>query len=249
MLSTRERERYSRQMMLFGEKGQELLKDATIFIAGAGGLGSPVSIYLAVLGVGTIILVDNDRVDRTNLNRQILHGEQDIGKRKAVSAAERLEELNPDIRVKAIDATIDAKTIQSLTGTADGIVDALDNFPTRYLLNRVAVEREIPLFHGGISGFFGQATTILPGITPCLSCIFPNPPPREVFPVAGVTAGFIGMVQANEVCKYLLGQGDLLANRLLLWDGMQGRVDEIVVERDPSCRVCADKNTREDGCL
>jgi adenylyltransferase/sulfurtransferase len=97
----------------------------------------------------------------------------------------------------------------------------------------------------GVSGFFGQATTILPGITPCLACIFPSPPPREVFPVAGVTAGFIGMVQANEVCKYLLGQGDLLTNRLLLWDGLQARVDEIVVERDPSCRVCADKNTKE----
>ena len=185
LLSSGERERYSRQMMLFGEEGQELLKEATIFIAGAGGLGSPVSMYLAVLGVGTIILADNDTVERTNLNRQILHAERDIGRKKAVSAGETLEGLNPDITVKAIDTTIDAATIRSLTDKADGIVDALDNYPTRYLLNGIAVERGIPLFHGGISGFFGQATTIIPGITPCLRCIFPNPPPREVFPVAG----------------------------------------------------------------
>ena len=241
LLSSRERERYSRQIILFGEEGQERLKKATIFIAGAGGLGSPVSMYLAVLGVGRLILADNDAVERTNLNRQILHGEQDIGRRKAVSAGERLQELNPDITVKAVDATIDATTVHSLAGTADGIVDALDNFPTRYLLNRIAVEKGIPLFHGGISGFFGQATTILPGETPCLRCIFPNPPPVEVFPVAGVTAGFIGTVQATEVCKYLLGHGELLANRLLLWDGMQSRVEELPIERDPSCMVCAEK--------
>ena len=245
LLSSRERERYSRQMMLFGDEGQELLKDATIFIAGAGGLGSPVAMYLAVLGVGTIILADNDAVERTNLNRQILHGERDIGRRKSVSAGERLEALNPDITVKAIDATIDTTTVHSLTDTADGIVDALDNYPTRYLLNRIAVEKDIPLFHGGINGFFGQATTILPGETPCLRCIFPHPPPREVFPVAGVTAGFIGMVQATEVCKYLLCKGELLANRLLLWDGMQARVEEIAVEKDPSCEVCAGRATRK----
>ena len=241
LLSPRERARYSRQMMLFGEEGQELLKEATIFIAGAGGLGSPVSMYLAVLGVGTIILADNDTVERTNLNRQILHADRDIGRKKAVSARETLEGLNPDITVKAIDTTIDAATIRSLTDKADGIVDALDNYPTRYLLNGIAVEKGIPLFHGGISGFFGQATTIIPGITPCLRCIFPNPPPPEVFPVAGVTAGFIGMVQATEVCKYLLCRGDLLANRLLLWDGMQSRVEELPIERDPSCMVCAEK--------
>jgi adenylyltransferase/sulfurtransferase len=246
LLSSRERERYSRQMMLFGEDGQELLKEATIFIAGAGGLGSPVSMYLAILGVGTIIIADNDAVERTNLNRQILHAERDIGRRKAVSAGETLEELNPDITIKAIDTTIDATTIRSLTDRADGIVDALDNYPTRYLLNAIAVEKDIPFFHGGISGFFGQATTILPGKTPCLRCIFPNPPPREVSPVTGMTAGFIGMVQATEVCKYLLHRGDLLANRLLLWDGMQARVEEIPVEKDPSCGVCAGKVTRQD---
>lgn len=246
VLSSRERERYSRQMLLFGEEGQELLKKATIFIAGAGGLGSPVSMYLAVLGVGTIMLADNDSVERTNLNRQILHADRDIGRRKAVSAGETLEELNPDITVQTIDATIDAASIRSLTGNADGMVDALDNYPTRYLLNEVAVERGIPLFHGGISGFFGQATTILPGKTPCLRCIFRNPPPREVFPAVGMTAGVIGMIQANEVCKYLLQKGDLLADRLLLWDGLQARVEEVPVERNPACSVCAGKFTRGD---
>ncbi|HPH34575.1 MAG TPA: HesA/MoeB/ThiF family protein [Methanoregulaceae archaeon] len=230
-------------MMLFGEEGQEHLQDATIFIAGAGGLGSPVSMYLTVLGVGTLIIADNDRVDQTNLNRQILYRDQDIGRRKAAVAGERLQELNPDITVRAVDATIDQNTVSSLTRDADGIVDALDDFPTRYLLNSAALERGIPLFHGGISGFFGQATTILPGKTPCLRCIIPRPPPAEVFPVAGVTAGFIGMIQATEVCKYLLCRGDLLAGRLLLWDGMQGRIEEIPVETDPDCEACAGKYT------
>ncbi|MDD1709590.1 MAG: HesA/MoeB/ThiF family protein [Methanoregulaceae archaeon] len=244
MLSGRERERYSRQILLFGEEGQEQLREATIFIAGAGGLGSPVSMYLALLGVGTLIIADNDRVELTNLNRQILYREQDIGRRKAAVAKEQLQELNPDITVQALDATIDAASVFSMTENADGIVDALDDYQIRYLLNRVALENQIPLFHGGISGFFGQATTILPGKTPCLKCIVPHPPPREVFPVVGVTAGFIGMIQATEVCKYLLCRGDLLAGRLLLWDGMQGRIEEIPVENDPFCEACAGNATR-----
>jgi adenylyltransferase/sulfurtransferase len=114
----------------------------------------------------------------------------------------------------------------------------MDNFPTRYILNEAAYRNRIPLFHGAIRGLFGQATTILPGITPCLRCIFPNPPPKEVFPVVGLTPGFIGMVQATEVFKYLMGDGELLANRLLLWDGMQSRIEEIGLEKNPSCTVC-----------
>ncbi|MDO9550627.1 MAG: HesA/MoeB/ThiF family protein [Methanoregula sp.] len=239
MFSERELERYKRQMMLFGEDGQERLKKAHIFVAGAGGLGSPVSIYLAVAGVGTITIVDMDVVDQTNLNRQILHTDRDIGKKKTTSAKEKLQELNPDITVNAIDATIDASNVTKLIGSADGIVDAMDNYPTRYLLNDVAIAKKIPLFHGGINGFFGQATTIIPGISPCLKCIFKKAPPKEVFPVVGVTAGIIGTIQANEVIRYLTGSGELLTGRLFLWDGMQAHAEEIRAERNPGCEACS----------
>lgn len=238
MFSEREHERYKRQMMLFGDEGQERLKKAHIFIAGAGGLGSPVSLYLAVAGVGTITIVDMDMVDQTNLNRQILHFDRDIGKKKAASAEKKLREINPDITVNAIDVKIDETNAADLVGEADGIVDAMDNYPTRYLLNEVAIAKEIPLFHGGIRGFYGQATTIIPGTTPCLKCIFPKAPPMEVFPVVGVTPGIIGTVQANEVIKYLLGTGELLTNRLFIWDGMQAHAEEICVERNPACEAC-----------
>jgi molybdopterin/thiamine biosynthesis adenylyltransferase len=245
MFSERELDRYKRQMLLFGEEGQERLKKAHIFIAGAGGLGSPVSIYLAVAGVGTITIVDMDVVDQTNLNRQILHFDRDVGKKKTASAEEKLQELNPDITVNAIDATIDPFNAAKLVGTSDGIVDAMDNFPTRYLLNDVAITKKIPLFHGGIRGFYGQATTIIPGITPCLKCIFPKAPPKEVFPVVGVTPGIIGTIQANEVIKYLLASGDLLSGRLFIWDGMQAHAEEIRVERNPACEACSDMRIPE----
>jgi adenylyltransferase/sulfurtransferase len=244
MLSERERERYRRQILLFGEGGQERLSEARIFIAGAGGLGSPVAIYLAVAGVGTLTMVDSDVVDQTNLNRQILHYDRDIGEKKIVSAQEKLEELNPDIRVRTIDARIDEGNAGKLIGRSDGIVDATDNYPTRYLLNRVALGKGIPLFHGAIRGMYGQATTIIPEKTPCLACIFPKPPPAEEFPVVGVTPGLIGMVQAAEVLKFLLGTGNLLAGRLFLWDGLGARASEICVERNPSCEACGGTGTK-----
>ena len=245
MFSERELERYKRQMMLFGEDGQERLKKAHIFIAGAGGLGSPVSIYLAVAGVGTITIVDMDVVDLTNLNRQILHFDRDIGKKKTASAEDKLQALNPDITVNAIDVRIDASNAVKLVGKADGIVDAMDNFQTRYLLNDAAIANEIPLFHGGIRGFYGQVTTIIPGTTPCLKCIFPKAPPKEVFPVVGVTPGIIGTIQANEVVKYLIGSGELLTNRLFIWDGMQAHAEELGVERNSACEACSGMTTKK----
>ena len=243
MLSERERERYKRQILLFGEEGQERLKKAHIFIAGAGGLGSPIAIYLAVAGVGTITIVDMDTVDLSNLNRQILHTDRDVGKKKTVSAIEKLQEYNADITVNAIDTTITADNIHELVGRADGIVDAMDNYPIRYLLNRAALAKKIPLFHGAIRGFYGQATTILPGATPCLECIFPKAPPKEVFPVVGVTPGVIGTVQATEVIKYLTKSGGLLAGRLFIWDGVESRAEEIAVECNPSCPVCGGRQS------
>ena len=239
MLSERERERYKRQMMLFGDEGQELLKKAHIFIAGAGGLGSPVSVYLAVAGIGTLTVVDRDVVDQSNLNRQILHYDRDIGRKKTESAEEKLMAINPDITVRVIDTTIEEKNAGDLVGKADGIVDAMDNYPVRYLLNNVAISKKIPLFHGAICGFYGQATTIIPGQTACLTCIFPKAPPKEVFPVVGVTPGLIGMVQATEVLKYLLKNGELLTNRLFIWDGIQAHAEEIRMERDPRCTACS----------
>jgi molybdopterin/thiamine biosynthesis adenylyltransferase len=241
MFSERELERYKRQMMLFGEGGQERLKKSTIVIAGAGGLGSPAALYLAVAGIGTIKILDNDLVEQSNLNRQILHNDRDIGKRKVDSAAETLQAVNPDVTIEAIHTTIDAKNAKPLVGNSDGIVDAMDNFPTRYLLNDVAMTKMIPLFHGAIRGFYGQATTILPKRSACLRCIFPKAPPKEVFPVIGVTPGVIGAVQATEVIKYLLNYGDLLTNRLFIWDGIRAHAEEIRIERDPKCVSCGTK--------
>ena len=210
MLSGKEHERYHRQIMLFGETGQEKLKSAHVVIAGAGGLGCPVATYLAVAGVGHIRIIDHDTVERTNLNRQILHWEHDIGNAKTVSAGEKLTQINPDVEIEAVRVTIDEETAPSLVRDADAIVDAMDNYPTRYLLNHLACKFGIPLFHGAVRGFDGQATTIIPGKTACLACIFPKAPPKEIFPVIGVTPGIIGMIQANEVLKYLLGTGELL---------------------------------------
>jgi adenylyltransferase/sulfurtransferase len=243
MVSKRERERYKRQMALFGEEGQERLKRAHIAIAGAGGLGSPVAIYLAVAGIGTLTIVDNDMVEVSNLNRQILHSDRDLGKRKTASAEGKLRDLNPDISVRVIDTTIDATNAASLIGSADGIVDALDNFPTRYVLNDVAIMKNVPLFHGAVRGFYGQASTIIPHTSACLRCIFPKAPPKETVPVIGVTAGFIGMVQATEVIKFLTNRGELLTNRLLIWDGMQARAEEIAIKRNPRCESCGDTTT------
>ena len=227
--------------MLFGEEGQERLKKANLFIAGAGGLGSPISIYLAVAGVGTITLVDRDVVELSNLNRQILHFDKDIGKSKTASAEEKLTALNPDITVKVVETTIDENNVGKLVGNADGIIDAMDNFPTRYVLNETAIEKNIPFFHGAICGLYGQATTIIPGETACLRCIFPKAPPKEVFPVVGVTPGLIGIVQATEALKFLTGTGELLTNRLFLWDGLTTHVEEICVEKDPACPACCKK--------
>jgi len=238
MLSEREQERYKRQILLFGEEGQERLRSAHIFIAGAGGLGSPIALYLAVAGIGTITIVDMDTVDQSNLNRQILHTDRDVGKKKTVSAIEKLQQYNADITVNAIDTRIDAENVAKLVGRADGIVDAMDNYPVRYLLNRTALAKKIPFFHGAIRGYSGQATTILPGETPCLECIFPKAPPKEVFPVVGVTPGVIGTMQATEVIKYLTKSGRLLSGRLLMWDGLTATCEEIAIARNPACPAC-----------
>jgi adenylyltransferase/sulfurtransferase len=161
-----------------------------------------------------------------------------VGKKKTVSAIEKLQQYNADITINAIDTTIDAGNVSELVGRADGIVDAMDNYPARYLLNRTALKKKIPFFHGAICGYSGQATTILPGETPCLECIIPKAPLQDVFPVVGVTAGVIGTVQATEVIKYLTKSGRLLSGRLFMWDGLAATSEEIAITKNPACPVC-----------
>jgi adenylyltransferase/sulfurtransferase len=240
MLTPSERERYDRQIMIreIGEEGQKKLKRSRVVIAGGGGLGSPIALYLAAAGIGTIRVIDHDRVALSNLNRQILHGEEDIGKRKVDSASSKLKKLNSAVTIEAVAETITESNVSGLVQGCDVIVDAMDNMPTRYLLNRCAVERKTPFFHGAVYGFEGRAMTILPGETACLRCLYRGPVPQEKFPVVGVTPAVIGSIQATEVIKYLAGAGNLLTNRLLLYDGLQMVFNEFAVNRNPDCDHC-----------
>jgi len=239
-LSDRERERYDRQRMIegFGEKGQLKLKQARVLVAGAGGLGSPSSLYLAAAGVGYIRLVDGDVAEVSNLNRQVLHWDKDVGREKAESAAEKLRQLNPEIEVDAVVRQITEGNVLELAAGCDLIVDAMDNFPTRYLLNRAAIEKGIPFFHAGIYGASGVITTIIPRQTACLRCIFPGPPPPAKFPVIGVAPGVMGCLQAMEVIKYIVGLGELLTNRLLTFDGLSLEFREVSIRKRPGCPDC-----------
>jgi len=240
MLSQEELVRYDRQIMIrgIGREGQERLKNANVFIAGAGGLGSPLSLYLAAAGVGHIKIADNDRVELSNLNRQILHWEEDIGKRKIDSAMDKLSRFNPDIKLEIIHDTINEENVSRMVDGFDAIADAMDNFPTRYVLNKAAVEKNIPFFHGAVSGLEGRAMTIIPGKTACLRCMYHGTSPAEKFPVIGVTPAIIASIQATEVIKYLVGMGDLLTDRLLIYDGMEMVFKEFKVRKNPECDHC-----------
>ncbi len=238
ILTKDELKRYQRQITIFGEEGQGKLKKAKVFIAGAGGLGCSIAMYLTVAGIGKLRIVDNDIVALENLNRQILHWDSDIGKKKSESAKGKLRKMNPDVDVEVISETINKGNIDGLVGDFDMIVDAMDNFAARYVLNKAALRKKIPFFHGAVDGFYGQVTTIIPGRTACLRCIFPEPPPITVPPVVGVTPGLIGCIQATEIIKYTLGIGSLLENRLLMWDGLNGKIDELPLERNPRCEDC-----------
>ncbi len=232
--------RYERQIKIFGEEGQGRLRRAKVTIAGAGGLGSVSAAYLTVAGVGRIRVVDHDVVELSNLNRQILHWEKDIGREKAESFEEKLSQMNSEVEVAVMGQRISEDNVADVVKGSDLIVDAMDNFQTRYLLNRVALEKKIPLFHGGVYGFEGQVTTIIPGKTACLRCVFPEAPAPETFPVIGATCGVIGCIQATEVVKYIVGAGELLKNRLLVWDGLDARMEEFAVERNPACEDCGE---------
>jgi len=238
MLTKEELVRYERQIMMpgWGESGQQKLKESKVLVAGAGGLGSAILTYLAIAGVGKIRIIDGDKVELGNLNRQMLHADKDIGREKVDSAKERLESLNPDIKIEAIGEVIAEDNIFDLVADYP-IVDAMDNLPTRYLLNRVAVRRNLPLFHGAVHGFEGRATTIIPGETPCLRCLYQGVLPGKI-PVVGVTPAVIGCIQATEVIKYILGIGELLTNRLLVYDGLSLNFSEVKLKKDPDCEEC-----------
>jgi adenylyltransferase/sulfurtransferase len=239
-LTQDELKRYNRQIILdgWGDDAQLRISESTVFIAGAGGLGSAASLYLAAAGTGTLRICDDGEVELSNLNRQIIHTNESQGVKKVFSAAERIANLNPHVQTVALDRRIDDRSISDLAQGSHIIVDCMDNFETRYVLNRYAVRRGIPLVHAGVYGMAGQITFIESPHTPCLQCIFPEGPPPELFPVVGATVGVIGSLEALEVLKFLTGTGEPLRSRLLLFEGDVMKFEELPLEKDPSCPVC-----------
>jgi molybdopterin/thiamine biosynthesis adenylyltransferase/rhodanese-related sulfurtransferase len=239
--------RYSRHLMLpeVGEKGQGKLLDAKVLLLGAGGLGSPSALYLAAAGVGTIGLVDDDVVDESNLQRQILHNVERVGIPKVESARMTLQALNPDVRVIAHQTRLSSENVLEILSGYDLVVDGADNFPTRYLLNDAALKLKKPVVHASIFRFEGQVTTFLPFDGPCYRCLYPDPPPPGMAPscqeagVLGVLPGMIGTLQANEAIKLILGVGKSLSGRLMVFDALGTQWRALKLRRDPHCRVCS----------
>jgi len=240
MLSPREMERYGRQMLLseIGEDGQERLKRARVAVAGIGGLGSVISLYLTAAGVGSIRIIDHDKVSLSDLNRQVLYASGDAGCSKVDVAKKRLTALNPEVKVEAVGGEITPGNIMELVSGCDLIVDGLDGLAARYVINHASVRLGIPLVHGAVYGFEGRVMTVIPGRTPCLRCLYSDTVPADEIPVLGTTPAVIGCIQATEVIKYIIGSGDLLLNRLLIYDGLGSRFREVVVERDVACEEC-----------
>lgn len=235
---TKEDERYRRQAEVVGEDGQAALARARVVIAGAGGLGSAIALYSAAAGIGQIRIVDCDTVEESNLNRQILYRTGDIGAEKVIAAAEDLRALNPGVEIEPIHTRITDETAAYLVEGADLVLDALDNYPARYALAHAAWQRGIPFLHGAVHGLYGQASTIIPGRSPCLRCIVPSPPAPGATPILGVTTGVIGSIQATEAIKHLTGLGILLTGRVLFWDGVRGDVEVLAIQGDPACPEC-----------
>ena len=244
-------DRYSRHIILpeVGGKGQKKLLESKVFLVGAGGLGSPAAFYLAAAGIGKIGISDNDDVDFSNLQRQILHSTKDVGRPKVQSAKETLEALNPDIEVVPYTERLNSENIIDIIKDYDVILDGSDNFPTRYLVNDACVMLGKPLSHGSIFRFDGQATTILPGQGPCYRCLYESPPPPDLVPscqeagVLGIIAGIIGVVQATEVIKLRLEKGELLNGKLLLYDSLNMDFKKLNIQRNPACPMCGENPT------
>jgi molybdopterin/thiamine biosynthesis adenylyltransferase/rhodanese-related sulfurtransferase len=251
-LTSEQHARYSRHLLIpeVGEEGQLRLLDSRVLLVGAGGLGSPASLYLAAAGVGKLGIVDADVVDASNLQRQIVHSTERLGEHKVDSAKRTIEALNPDVEVVGYRERLTSENIDRILGDGwDVIVDGADNFPTRYLVNDASIWHGIPVVHGSIYRFEGQVTVFKPHEGPCYRCLFPAPPPPELAPscaeggVLGVLPGIIGSLQANEALKLALGAGDSLVGRLLLFDALETQFTEVALRRDPACPVCGESPT------
>lgn len=244
-------ERYSRQIILpeVGGVGQRKIMQAKVLLIGCGGLGSPCAYYLAGAGVGKIGLVDSDLVELNNLQRQVIHFTKDVGKQKTISAQEKLQALNPDIEVVTYPVRLSSENILDIIKDYDIIVDGSDNFPTRYLVNDACVMSHKPFCHAGVLRFDGQATTIIPHQGPCYRCLFPEPPPPGMMPscqqagILGAVAGILGVIQTIEVLKYILGEGELLDGKLLIFNALEMNFRKVNIKKDPHCSVCGDKPT------
>jgi adenylyltransferase/sulfurtransferase len=247
-LTNEQIERYSRQIILpnVGGKGQDKIMKAKVLIIGAGGLGAPCSFYLAAAGVGKIGLVDSDKVELNNLQRQIVHTTADIGIPKAESGKRRLSALNPEVEIATYPLRLDSANILDIIKDYDIVVDGSDNFPTRYLVNDACVISRKPLVHAGIFRYDGQIMTILPGTGPCYRCLFSEPPPPGAVPscqeggILGAVAGVLGVLQANEVLKFILSSGGLLAGRLLIFNALESSFRTVKVPKDKDCSVCSE---------
>lgn len=247
-LTPDQRNRYQRHLLLpeVGEAGQQKLLNKSVLLLGAGGLGSPAALYLAAAGVGHIGIIDMDEVDTSNLQRQILHNVDRVGERKVDSAKKTINLLNPDVEVSTYDVRLGADNVLDIIDGYDVIVDGMDNFPTRYLVNDAALLKKIPVVHGSIFRFEGQVTVFKPYEGPCYRCFVPEPPPAELAPscseagVLGVLPGIIGSIQAMEAIKLLLDLGDPLVGRLLSYDALEETFRTFKMRRDPSCPACGD---------
>ena len=250
-LTKQQLERYSRHINLkeVGIEGQEKLLNSRILIIGAGGLGSPAALYLAAAGVGTIGIVDADKVDLSNLQRQIIHTTQDIGREKVTSASETMNAINPDVKVNIYHTRADASNILDLINDYDFIIDATDNFAAKFLINDACVMAKLPFCHGGILEFKGQLMTYVPEQGPCYRCVFKEPPPQDAVPtckqagIIGAVPGVIGSLQAMEAIKYSIGQGDLLTGRLMTYDALKMEFRTIKLPKDCNCAVCGEHPT------
>ncbi len=244
-------ERYSRHIILqrVGIEGQQKIMAGRVLIIGVGGLGSPAALYLAAAGVGTIGLVDADRVELSNLQRQIIHFTDDLNKAKVDSAREKMEALNPDVKVRAYPVRVDAANILDIIKDYDFVIDGTDNFPAKFLINDACVLQGIPFSHGGILRFAGQTLTVLPGKSACYRCLFPEPPPANAVPscsqagILGVIAGMLGTIQAAEALKFLIQQGELLTNTLLTFDALTMNFRKVRVQKRSTCLVCGQRPT------
>lgn len=257
-LTTEQEERYARHIVLkeVGIAGQEKLLKGKVLIIGAGGLGSPVAMYLAAAGVGTIGIADADEVDLSNLQRQIIHQTKDRGRAKVESAKETMQAMNPDVTVHAYQMFVDASNIRELIREYDFIIDATDNFESKFLINDACVMEKKPFCHAGILRFSGQLMTYVPGEGPCYRCVFKEPPPKDAVPtgkqagIIGSMGGVIGSLQAMEAVKYLLGVGELLTGRLLTYDALTMEFRTVKLPKDTSgCPVCGKQPGREGGIL